>query len=174
MAGPLRVHPEPPDGGGRPRTGETVLRLCVRRAPRPESGRGEVVSLRLPSEVACIEEAVDLLVRHCLASAAWTSRRLRFTLRVVLAESLANAIICGNGEDPGKSVLVEAELEPDQIRLHVTDEGPGFDPGLLPDPTAPDDIENTCGRGVFLIRRMVDDVSFNPRGNSICMTLRRK
>lgn len=168
------VHPDFPDHAGRSEPGGAALRLCVRRASRSGSGLGEVVSVLLPSDVACIEEAVDLLVRHCLASAAWTSRRLRFTLRVVLAESLANAIICGNGEDPSKSVLVEAELAPDLIRLQVTDEGPGFDPAMLPDPTAPDDIENTCGRGVFLIRRMVDEVSFNAKGNSICMTLRRK
>lgn len=173
MAGPLRVHPEPPEGS-RPRTEGAMLRLCLRRAPRPGFRSGELVSLRLPSDVGCIEEAVDLLVRHCLATTSWTSRRLRFALRVVLAESLANAIICGNGEDPAKMVKVEAELEADSIRLQVTDEGPGFNPLALPDPTTPHDIENTCGRGVFLIRRLVDEVSFNTKGNSICMTLRRK
>jgi serine/threonine-protein kinase RsbW len=150
------------------------LRLCVRRAKRPgPSGSTVEVSLRVPSDVGCVEEVVDLVVRHC-CSGAWSTRRFRFNLRVAVAEALANAIIAGNGEDRSKSVHLRAEVFPDAIRVHVTDEGPGFDPSTLNESVLPEDLERHNGRGLFLIRKLTDDVHFNARGNSICMTLRRQ
>jgi len=150
------------------------LRLCVRRIRVPNPGGATVeVSLRVPSDVSCVEEVVDLVVRHC-CSGAWCSGRFRFNLRVAIAEALANAIVAGNGEDRSKCVLIRAELLEEAIRVHVTDEGIGFDPETIGEPSLPDDLERTSGRGLFLIRRLVDDVRFNPQGNSICMTLRRQ
>jgi serine/threonine-protein kinase RsbW len=150
------------------------LRLCVRRRRVPSaSGATVEVSLRLPSDVTCIEEVVDLVTRHC-CSGSWSTRRLRFNLRVSVAEALANAIVAGNREDRSKSVEVHAELTGELIRIQVTDEGDGFDPSCLADPLLPDELERPCGRGLFLIRQLVDDVHFNPQGNSICMTLRRR
>lgn len=158
------------------------LRLTVRRAEGPvrlgagpRAGDGiaaTLVTLQLPSDVACIEEAVALVERHCF-SGTLVGRRLRFRLQVALSEALANAIVCGNGEDPAKRVLVQAELLPELVRITVTDEGRGFDPARLPDPLDPARLDATCGRGVFLIRELVDQLSFNERGNSLCMTLRR-
>ena len=151
-----------------------TLRLCVRRSPfrGPDGSRVEV-SLRVPSDVACVEEVVDLLVRHCCRGEWTASRRFRFNLRVAVAEALANAIVAGNGEDHTKSVLVYAELRQDQIQVSITDEGPGFDVTTLREMSAPPDLEDITGRGLFLIRHLVDDVNFNSQGNSICMTLRR-
>jgi serine/threonine-protein kinase RsbW len=150
------------------------LRLCVRRVKRPgPSGSTVEVSLRVPSDVSCVEQVVELLIRHC-CSGSWSSRRFRFNLRVAVAEALANAIIAGNGEDRTKSVMVRAELFADAIKVHVTDEGHGFDPSSITDPVLPDELERMNGRGLFLIRQLMDDVHFNPQGNSICMTLRRQ
>ena len=68
------------------------LRLCVRRSPAPDAeGAATLVTLRLPSDVTCIEEAVELVTRHCLAGHAAT-RTIRFRLQVVLSEALANAM----------------------------------------------------------------------------------
>jgi serine/threonine-protein kinase RsbW len=92
---------------------------------------------------------------------------------VVLSEALSNAIVRGNGEDGRKSVHVRAELLADAIRLVVTDEGPGFDPTAVPEPIRPDQLDEANGRGLYLIRKLVDAVQFNEQGNSICMTLRR-
>jgi len=70
-----------------------ALRLCVRRRRLPgPSGSTVEVNLRVPSDVGCIEEVVDLILRHC-CSGTWSSRRLRFNLRVAIAEALANAIV---------------------------------------------------------------------------------
>jgi len=148
------------------------LRLCVRRSPAPDGGAATVVTLRLPSDVTCIEEAVELVTRHCLAGHD-TSKKTRFRLQVVLSEALSNAIVRGNQEDHGKWVHVEAELGSDAIRLVVTDEGRGFNPSAIPEPIRPEQLDEANGRGLYLIRKLVDAVQFNEQGNSICMILRR-
>ncbi len=145
----------------------------MRRGPAVDSAGALVrVETRIPSDISAIEAAVELIVRHCL-SGTLTTERTRFNLSVSLSESLANAIICGNQEDPEKWVDVLVELRAEIIEVRVTDEGDGFDPSSIPDPTRPEDLEEPCGRGLFLIRRLVDDVRFNAKGNSICLTLRR-
>jgi serine/threonine-protein kinase RsbW len=149
------------------------LRLCVRRSPAPGArGAATLVTLRLPSDVNCIEEAVELVTRHCLAGHD-ASRTIRFRLRVVLSEAISNAILRGNCEDRAKWVEVRAELVPDFIRVYVTDEGPGFDPSAIPEPIQPGQLDEARGRGLYLIRKLVDAVQFNEQGNSICMILRR-
>jgi serine/threonine-protein kinase RsbW len=149
------------------------LRLCVRRSQAQDgSDAGVLVTLRLPSEVGCIEEAVELVTRHCLAGHD-APTNTRFRLKVVLSEALSNAIMRGNREDRGKWVDVRAELGRDAIRLEVTDEGPGFDPRAVPEPIRPEQLDEANGRGLYLIRKLVDAVKFNEQGNSICMILRR-
>jgi anti-sigma regulatory factor (Ser/Thr protein kinase) len=149
------------------------LRLCVRRSPASgATGAATLVTLRLPSEVECIEEAVELVTRHCLAGHD-APHKTRFRLQVVLSEALSNAIMRGNREERGKWVDIRAELGPEVIQLVVTDEGTGFDPAAVPEPIRPEQLDEANGRGLYLIRKLVDEVSFNEQGNSICMTLRR-
>jgi serine/threonine-protein kinase RsbW len=150
------------------------LRICVRRSSAPDAGgAATLVTLRLPSDVNCIEEAVELVTRHCLAGHQAT-QTARFRLRVVLSEALSNAIVQGNREDRTKWVDIRAELVPDAIRVWVTDEGAGFDPASIPEPIRPEQLDEARGRGLYLIRKLVDVVQFNERGNSICMILRRQ
>lgn len=150
------------------------LRLAVRRTAQGVEGDPDAthVHVRVPAEVQCIEEAVALVSRHCCGGVR-AGRHLRFRLQVALSEALANAIICGNRERPGSWVAVDAILRPESVRIRVTDEGTGFDPAGVPEPLRPEDLDRTCGRGLFLIRKLADAVEFNPQGNSICMTLRR-
>ncbi|HWP36112.1 MAG TPA: ATP-binding protein [Gemmatimonadales bacterium] len=146
----------------------------MRRQPTPSevAERGIEIALRVPTALDVVEEAVDLVARHCLASGL-TPRAARFNLRVALAEALANAIIYGNRLDPGKTVDVRVVVTPSLLTVHVADQGDGFDPALVPDPTIPERLEEEDGRGLFLIRQLVDEVRFNDRGNAICMVLRR-
>ena len=150
------------------------LRLTVRRTAHGAGTDPDTthVQVRVPADVQCIEEAVALLSRHCCPGRSG-ARQLRFRLQVALSEALANAIICGNRERPGSWVAVEAVLRPESLRISVTDEGAGFDPARVPEPLRPEDLDRTCGRGLFLIRKLADAVEFNPQGNSICITLRR-
>ncbi|HET8633846.1 MAG TPA: ATP-binding protein [Gemmatimonadales bacterium] len=152
----------------------TSLRLCVRRSSiTDETGPGARITLRLPSDVACIEEAVALLTYHCLGGGE-DRGRMRFRLEVVLAEAIANAIVRGNRQDPGKSVQVAVRLRGPDIRIDVTDEGDGFDPATVPEPVTPQRVLEEHGRGIFLIRHLADQVVFNERGNSVCVILLRR
>jgi serine/threonine-protein kinase RsbW len=132
----------------------------------------DVISLRVPTDLQAVEEAVDVIARHCLASGLG-ARAARFNLRVALSEALSNAIVYGNGLDPSKSVDVRVEFATRAIAVHVSDQGEGFDHTSVPDPTLPDRVDRPDGRGLFLIRQLVDNVTFNDRGNAICMILRR-
>ncbi len=134
--------------------------------------RGVEISVRVPTDLSVVEEAVDLIARHCLASGI-PPRAARFNLRVALAEALANAIIYGNRLDPDKFVDVRVVVTRSGLTLNVCDQGDGFDPDAVPDPTLPDRVERPDGRGLFIIRKLVDEVRFNERGNTICMVLRR-
>jgi serine/threonine-protein kinase RsbW len=129
------------------------------------------MELDVPSDLGMVGDAVELVASH-LPPGTLSPRRISFNLRTALAEALGNAIRYGNGEDPERVVRVSVELGRDFVRIHVVDDGRGFDPSRLPDPTLPDNLEREYGRGLFVIRHLVDDVAFNEKGNGICLTLR--
>jgi len=129
------------------------------------------MSLDVPSDLGMVGDAVELVATH-LPPGTLSPRRISFNFRTALAEALGNAIRYGNGEDPDRIVRVYVELGRDFVRIHVDDDGHGFDPSRLPDPTHPDNLEREYGRGLFVIRHLVDDVAFNEKGNGICLTLR--
>jgi serine/threonine-protein kinase RsbW len=127
--------------------------------------------LDVPSDLGMVGDAVELVATH-LPPGTLSPRRISFNLRTALAEALGNAIRYGNGEDPDRVVRVYVELRRDFVRIHIDDDGQGFDSTRLPDPTHPDNLERDYGRGLFVIRHLVDDVAFNEKGNGICLTLR--
>ena len=129
------------------------------------------MKLDVPSDLGMVGDAVELVASH-LPPGTLSPRRISFNLRTALAEALGNAIRYGTGEDPGRTVRVRVELGHDFVRIHVVDDGLGFDASHLPDPTHPDNLEREYGRGLFVIRHLVDDVAFNEKGNGICLTLR--
>jgi serine/threonine-protein kinase RsbW len=124
----------------------------------------------LPNDLRYIEETVDFVVSHC-STCDEVARKLRLNFRVSLVEALANAMIYGNGRDPSKRVHVEVFLGEGFVTARVTDEGAGFDPGGVPDPTAPSNLSKESGRGLFLMRELMDEVRFNARGNSVTLIL---
>jgi serine/threonine-protein kinase RsbW len=69
-------------------------------------------------------------------------------------------------------VDVEIEYDKDEIRITVTDEGEGFNPAGIPDPTMPENIEELSGRGVFLMTKLSDAIKFNEKGNSVTMSFK--
>lgn len=92
----------------------------------------------------------------------------KYMLSVV--ECVNNAIVHGNKLSADKKVRIHYHITNKRIEVTVTDEGDGFDPDSLPDPTAEENIEKDCGRGIFLMRHLADDVSFEDHGRKVKMT----
>ena len=86
---------------------------------------------------------------------------------LVTIEAANNAIVHGNKLDPGKTVKVEILKGKDRIEIYVEDQGDGFDYMRIPDPTAPENIENIHGRGVFLMKQLSDEVNFYKNGTKV-------
>jgi serine/threonine-protein kinase RsbW len=125
----------------------------------------------LPNDLGCIEGAVEFVLLRC-EFCEEISRRLRFNFRVSLAEALANAMLYGNGGDPAKRVRVEVTVKRSALQARITDQGSGFDPDRVPDPTAPEQLHRPCGRGIFLMRQLMDEVHYNDQGNAVTLILR--
>ena len=128
--------------------------------------------LELPNDLRQIEHAVEYVMQRC-AACQTHGRRLRLNFRVSLTEALSNAMLYGNSRDPSKRVLVEIAFLDDCIQARVTDQGAGFDPAAVPDPTTPENLMKPCGRGLFLMRKLLDDVTFNAEGNQVTLVLKR-
>ncbi len=96
-----------------------------------------------------------------------------FAVRLSLEEALVNAMRHGNHFDPNRSVRVWYRISPDRVEIRVADEGTGFDPGGVPDPTADENLDKPCGRGIMLMRCYMDKVEFSPRGNEVFMVKHR-
>ncbi len=127
--------------------------------------------LEIPTDVRSIEHTVDYVMRRCRTCETY-QKRLRLNFRVGLTEALANAMLYGNAHDPSKHVRVEVTLENGRLEARVTDQGRGFDPSTIPDPTEPENILKSHGRGLFLMRQMLDEVSYNDQGNQVTLVLR--
>jgi len=93
-------------------------------------------------------------------------------IMVAALEAVNNAVTHGNRSDPSKIVDVEIAFEDNGINITVTDEGEGFNPESIPDPTMPENIEELSGRGVFLMTKLADSIRFNEKGNSVTMSFK--
>jgi serine/threonine-protein kinase RsbW len=85
-------------------------------------------------------------------------------VEIALREALANAIIHGNHENSGKHVHVRCRCEPTEISIAVKDEGRGFDIEKIADPTAPENQGSIHGRGIYLMKALMDEVRFEEDG----------
>jgi serine/threonine-protein kinase RsbW len=127
--------------------------------------------LELPTDIQSIESAVEFVMSRC-DSCRTRERRVSLNFRVGLTEALANAMLYGNAHDPSKSVVVVLSVGEGRLQATVRDQGAGFDPSAIPDPTRPENITRSCGRGLYLMRQLLDEVSFNDRGNEVTLVLR--
>ena len=93
-------------------------------------------------------------------------------MMLAVVEAVTNAIQHGNRYAPEKEVTLETYRDNHELRFIVTDEGEGFDPSGVPDPTLPENVEKPCGRGVFLIKNLADDVEYHDNGRKIEINFR--
>jgi serine/threonine-protein kinase RsbW len=120
----------------------------------------------IPSDLEAarrVQEGIEAVVKTAFAE------HEAFAIKMAVEEALVNAIKHGNQMDPDKSVRVAYALRPDRFDVRITDEGPGFNPDDVPDPTAPENLERPCGRGLLLIRYYMTSVTFQDNGRTIVM-----
>jgi serine/threonine-protein kinase RsbW len=115
------------------------------------------------------------MVERILASVSGLalSRDQTENLAVALAEALSNAVVHGHRQRHEKRVRIELTLRPRCCVVEVTDSGDGFDTRAVEDPTAPQRVLSPGGRGVYLMRRLVDRVEYNAKGNRVRLTVVR-
>ena len=97
------------------------------------------------------------------------SRAENGNILVAITEAVNNAIYHGNQANPKKNIDIFFKSFPDHVSFIVKDEGKGFNYDSLPDPTNPENIENPNGRGVFLMRNLADNVSFEENGSKVIL-----
>jgi serine/threonine-protein kinase RsbW len=129
---------------------------------------------RLPFEITIrsdLNEArpVQAVIEDALHGVHFSDHEI-FGIRLALEEALVNAIKHGNQMDHTKRVRVAYGVAPDRFDVQITDEGPGFDPVDVPDPTAPENIERPCGRGLLLMRHYMTEVAYHDRGRTVRMS----
>lgn len=93
-------------------------------------------------------------------------------LLLAVVEGVNNAIVHGNKMVSEKKVTISYEVASNRISFTIRDEGQGFDHTLLPDPTTPENIERTHGRGVFLMKHLTDELAFSDKGNEVKLTFK--
>ena len=158
---------------------EKAARAVQRAVTGPALGDGKPTSMRIPetedrpTEVVIPSDTaegqrvqqsiVDLLEAHQF------NPHDVFGIRLALEEALVNAITHGNRLDPDKCVRISYIVNSRYFHAQIEDQGPGFDPGGVPDPTRPENLERPCGRGIMLMRAFMNHVEYNGRGN--CVTL---
>jgi serine/threonine-protein kinase RsbW len=97
----------------------------------------------------------------------------RFAVRLALEEAVLNALHHGNRREPAKRVFIALRVNADGALAEVEDQGAGFDPTTVPDPTAPENVELPGGRGLLLMRSYMTWVRYNERGNQVTLYKRR-
>jgi serine/threonine-protein kinase RsbW len=117
--------------------------------------------------IRAVETAIDNITGEANISKENYGKILIATL-----EAVNNAIIHGNKSNRKKHVDIEILLDVNKLIITVTDEGRGFKPKEVPDPTKPENIEAMNGRGVFLMSKLADEIVFNKKGNSVKMTFK--
>ncbi|MFW6038880.1 MAG: ATP-binding protein [bacterium] len=127
-----------------------------------------VIASRL-SEVPAVQQAIlDEVKCHGYG------QDTLFAVRLALEEALSNAIRHGNGEDPTKKVTIEYAVTDQRIEVSIADEGHGFQPDTLPDPTDDENLARPHGRGVMLMQAYMNEISYNDRGNRVTMVRTRE
>lgn len=121
-----------------------------------------------PNNLITVEEFVNYFCKDINL----TDEQLANVLLAV-TEATTNAIIHANKCDQSKMVTIDVKVNETKLVVRVKDEGEGFDPADIPDPTEPENLLNESGRGVYLMRVYMDNVEYNrtPSGMETILTL---
>ena len=131
------------------------------------------ITMSLPSRPEFLDLVQDVAVS--VARLCGFAEDGQMDIGLAMREGAVNAMRHGNGLDPRLPIDVEITGSVERVTIAVRDRGPGFDPRAVPDPTQPENIMRSSGRGLFLIRTLVDEVRFHrrPTGMELVLVKRR-
>ena len=126
----------------------------------------ETIELTLPSRLKAIDKAATAVAE--LVTRSGIAEDAAFGIDMAVREALANAVIHGNKLDETKFVAINVKSSLDSIEVSVHDQGQGFDPESIPDPTKEENVLKSSGRGIFFMRTFFDEVdwSMSPQGGT--------
>jgi serine/threonine-protein kinase RsbW len=130
-----------------------------------------ILSTSIPSDPLAGRQVMEELLKR-LEQFQWVNEEA-FGVHLAVEEALVNAIRHGNREDASKQVSVLCKISHDCLRIEIADEGPGFNPADVPDPTEDNNLEVPSGRGIMLMRSFMSSVEYNDAGNRVVMQKRR-
>jgi len=124
----------------------------------------------IPSELDAAQKAEQEILGE-VAKHAY-SEACVFAIKLAVEEALNNAIKHGNRFDSSKTISLTFRVGPAETAVTITDQGSGFNPGVVPDPTKEENLQKPTGRGIMLMRAYMDEVRFNEKGNQVHMVKR--
>ncbi len=126
----------------------------------------ETTELTLPSRIESVEEAAVAVAG--ILSRSGVGEEVAFGVDMAIREAVTNAVLHGNKQDDGRFVHVTVESSPSSLEISVDDEGAGFNPQEVPNPTESENILKSSGRGIFFMRTFMDDVKWliRPEGGT--------
>jgi serine/threonine-protein kinase RsbW len=131
---------------------------------------GCVIQSRL-DQLSCVDRMTGKIARKLRLD-----RDQQDNLGIAVTEAVGNAIVHGNRSDPEKKVTIRFQVEGDRVHVFVSDQGRGFNPESLPDPRLPDNLMKENGRGIFILKSLMDEVHFDftPAGTTLHMVMRKR
>ncbi len=126
---------------------------------------GALVDVTLPNDLRSVREPEADIMREL--ERCGYDRDTIFAIKLAFEEAVTNAIKHGNGNDRSKQVHLRYHVSPQRVVLMVRDEGPGFQPGGVPDPTSKENLERPSGRGLMLMQSYMTKVRYSGSGNEI-------
>jgi serine/threonine-protein kinase RsbW len=133
----------------------------------------ETTELSLPSRIDTVATAAAAVAEFL--SRSGITEDSAFGIDMAVREAVTNAVVHGNRQDENKTVDVTLKSSPDAVEISVHDQGAGFNPEAVPDPTAEENILKASGRGIFFMRSFMDEVDWliRPGGGTTVRMLKR-
>ena len=133
----------------------------------------ETTELRFASRIEAVAEAAAAVSEFI--SRASVSEDAAFGIDMAVREAVTNAVLHGNKLDEKKFVEIVLKRLPETLEITVHDQGRGFNPNNIPDPTKAENIMKTTGRGIFFMRNFMDEVEWviNPHGGTTVRMIKR-
>ncbi|HEX5833044.1 MAG TPA: ATP-binding protein [Pyrinomonadaceae bacterium] len=128
----------------------------------------------MPSRIETVAAAAAAVAQFVGRSGV--SDDAAFGIDMAVREAVTNAVLHGNRQDENKTVEIVLKSSPDAVEISVHDQGPGFNPEDVPDPTASENLLKTSGRGIFFMRTFMDEVDWliRPEGGTTVRMLKRR